>query len=192
MKLLRITIAALAAALVAGPALAHPGHGADGFAAGALHPVTGLDHLLAMIAVGLWAGIVFRKAWWVWPATFVGFMLAGFIMAGAGAPFPAAEAVIVASVIALGLAAAFGLKMPALAGCAAIAVFATAHGYAHGSEIAPASNSLAFAAGFALSTALLHAVGVALAWAAARQGGDLLTRAAGFGIAAAGAVMLLG
>lgn len=191
MKLPRNIIAGLAAALIAGPAFAHPGHGVDGFAAGALHPITGLDHLLAMLAVGLWAGLVFRKAWWVWPATFIGFMLAGFAVAGLGAAFPAVETVIVASVIALGLATAIDLKLPTLAGCAAIAVFATAHGYAHGAEIAGASV-LPFVAGFALSTALLYGAGVALSWLAVRHSGQALTRAAGFGIAAAGAVMLLG
>ncbi|MEO6339088.1 MAG: HupE/UreJ family protein, partial [Caulobacteraceae bacterium] len=110
-----ITIAA--ALMFATPALAHSGHGEHGgLVAGFIHPMTGLDHMLAMVGVGLWAGLVLKRGWWLWPAAFVGFMIVGFAAGlGGGGPLPGVEAVIGASVVALGLAVAFNLKAPAVA-----------------------------------------------------------------------------
>jgi urease accessory protein len=191
MKITRVLALAAGVALLASPAFAHPGHGGSGLLAGIVHPFTGLDHLLAMVGVGLWAGQVFKRAWWVWPATFVGFMTAGFGLAMIGVALPAPEVVIAASVVALGLAIGFRLKLPAMAGCAAIAIFGVAHGYAHGQEIPKDAHGLDFALGFIAATLTLHAIGLSLSWLVSARGGQAFARAAGFGMAAAGVAMLL-
>src|SRR4051812_1979393 len=126
--------AALFLALAATPALAHPGHGAS-LAAGLAHPLSGADHLLAMVAVGLWAGLRGGKAAWAWPAAFVAAMLGGFALGQTGAPLPVVEPTILASVIVLGLLTAAGAKAPTLVGAALIGLFGLAHGFAHGSEV---------------------------------------------------------
>ena len=161
---MRKTSAALLAvtlALTAGPALAHPGHEAGRFAAGLAHPLGGLDHMLAMIAVGLWASLRGGRAMWAWPAAFVAAMLAGY-GAGLAAPgVPLVEPAILASVIVLGGLIATDARIPFAAGLALIGLFGGAHGYAHGSE-APAAGALAaFPLGFALATAALHGLGLA-------------------------------
>lgn len=156
----------LAALLTASPAFAHldpAGHGS--FAAGASHPVFGPDHILAMVAVGLWAVVQARRmgetrALWLLPTAFVGMMALGFLFAMRGVGLPLVEPMILASVMVLGGMAALALRMP-LAGAAAITgIFALFHGHAHGAEIG-AAEALPYLAGFALSTALLHAAGVA-------------------------------
>ncbi|MBW3244142.1 HupE/UreJ family protein [Epibacterium sp. DP7N7-1] len=156
----------LAALLTASPAFAHldpAGHGS--FAAGASHPVFGPDHILAMVAVGLWAVVQARRtgetrALWLLPTAFVGMMTVGFLSAMRGVDLPLVEPMILASVMVLGGMAALALRMP-LAGAAAITgLFALFHGHAHGAEIG-AAEALPYLAGFALSTALLHAAGVA-------------------------------
>lgn len=177
-------VLALCALAVATPAVAHPGH-TEGF----IHPFTGLDHMLAMLAVGLWSGLVFRTRWQIWPATFAGFMLLGFVAARLGAPFPAVEAVILASVMALGLAVAFDLKLPALVGAGAIAVFGAAHGFAHGAEIAPGASPAQFALGFFAATILLHLAGLGLSFAALRNNARPMARIAGVGLAVTGLVL---
>ena len=190
----RIRIPALAGVLLlaAGPALAHPGHGAQsGFAVGLFHPFSGLDHLLAMVAVGLWAGLTFRKSWWIWPATFVGFMLAGFVLGVGHAAAPAAEVAIAASVIGLGLAIGLEFKPPAAVGSALIALFALAHGYAHGQEMPAGADTVRFALGFGLATVVLHGAGLAVAWTILRGRARPFVRLGGLGVAAAGVAMLL-
>jgi len=120
----------------ASPALAHPGHGEGGsFLAGLLHPLTGIDHLLAMLMVGLWAAIAFPRRWWVCPAAFVGFMVAGFGLGVSGAAFPMAEMLILASLVVLGLALVFDLRPPLAIAAPIVALFAIGHGFAHGSEM---------------------------------------------------------
>jgi len=183
--------------LVATPALAHPGHGlagmgqASAFTAGFLHPFTGLDHLLAMTAVGLWAGLVQpARSWAAWPAAFLAFMLAGFAIGVGGAAMPAVEGLIIASVIGLGLAVALRLKLPTLVGAAVIAVFALAHGYAHGQELPAGATALDFAAGFALATLCLHLMGLGLALAVRRARVETLARATGLGVAASGVALI--
>jgi urease accessory protein len=182
----RIALIAAALAAVATPAFAHVGgHGGNSLAAGFAHPFTGLDHLLAMTAVGLWAGLASGRAAWAWPAAFVAFMLAGFGLGLGAAPLPGVEAAILASVVVLGLAAAARLKAPLALGAAVVAAFALAHGYAHGQE-APPAGAGAFAAGFAAATALLHLAGLALAWTVVRLKAPRLAQAAGLGVAATG------
>jgi len=175
-----------AAMLFATPALAHSGHGAHGLVAGFMHPITGLDHMLAMVGVGLWAGLVLNRDWWLWPATFVGFMVAGFAAGVGGAALPGVEGVIAASVVALGFAVAFNLKAPATVGAAAIAVFGLAHGYAHGQELPAGASGVEFAVGFVAATIALHLAGFGLSWAVRRMNAQALARVSGAGLATAG------
>lgn len=189
-------IAPLLATLVAcaaTPALAHVGvHPESGFGAGFSHPFGGLDHLLAMTAVGLWAGLAQPNRPWLWPAAFVAAMLAGFAGGSAGIQVGGAEVLIVASVVALGLAVAARLKVPAVAGCAVVAAFGLAHGYAHGLEAPMRASAATFAAGFVLATLLLHLAGLALAWTARRPGAPDIARLAGLGVATAGLALAWG
>lgn len=172
-----------AALLIATPALAHPGHG-GGFAAGFAHPLAGLDHVLAMLAVGLWAAIRGRAALLAWPLAFVGGMAGGFALTQAGLVVPQVETMIAASVILLGGAVAVGLKAPSALGAAAIAAFGLFHGAAHGLELN--GSPLPFAAGFILASALLHAAGLAFATLGQHLAARWPLRLAGAGIAAAG------
>ena len=165
MKRICLTAAAIFAA---SPALAHLNpeeHGS--FLAGLSHPVFGLDHILAMIAVGLWAAFLGGRAIWALPSAFVGAMVAGFLGAVAGMPLPFVEPMILVSVFALGLAVAFALRLPIATAAGVVFLFGLFHGHAHGGELGAAA-ALAFGGGFALSTALLHAFGVTLAAGAER------------------------
>lgn len=167
------------------PAAAHTGHGAaDGFAAGVLHPFTGIDHMLAMLAVGLWAAIRGGGAIWAWPAAFVAAMLAGFALAMQGVVLPFYEPMILASLIGLGLVIALAVPMPMWGGAALIALFGLFHGYAHGVEVSGAV--LAFATGFALASLLLHIAGIAIAVLTARTVSMRPVRLAGTAIALTG------
>jgi urease accessory protein len=162
-----LPIFAVAASLAASPAFAHPGHGESGFAAGFSHPFGGADHLLAMLAVGAWAAMAGGRAGWAWPAAFVAAMAAGFVAGASDVGLPLVEAMILASVAVFGAALVFRWKLSPAAGAAMIAVFAAAHGFAHGQE-APASGLAAFAGGFALATGLIHLAGYSLYRLAAR------------------------
>jgi len=177
--------------LAAAPALAHPGHtGVTGFAAGFFHPLTGLDHLLAMLMVGLWAGIAFPRHWWLCPAAFLSFMLTGFTYGAHGGGLPVAEMLIVASVIGLGLALAADIRPPLALSAGVVALFAIGHGFAHGSEMAVGADSMRFAGGFLVSTALLHGIGLAGAHAVTIMGHRKASRAAGMAAAVAGMAMV--
>ncbi len=173
----------------AGPALAHldpVGHGS--FMAGFSHPLFGADHVLAMVAVGLWAALLGGRPVWLVPAAFVGTMLAGFLVAMSGTPLPFVEPVILASAVVIGLLAAVALNVPAAAAMALVSAFALFHGNAHGGEMGQAAAG-GYAAGFAIATALLHASGIFLGTGLDRLLG------AGFGrniARAAGAITALG
>ncbi|MGH8619587.1 MAG: HupE/UreJ family protein [Burkholderiales bacterium] len=157
---MRALIVFLAIALVPGLAWAHPFHTGDGFAAGWVHPFTGLDHLLAMVAVGLWAAQIGGRARWTVPLAFVTAMLLGAAASVAGLQVPLVEPMVAASVVVLGLLITLHRRTSVGAGAAICAVFAVFHGLAHASELPPATSALAYFAGFALATALLHATGV--------------------------------
>jgi urease accessory protein len=187
-----MSLASLAAlALGAGPALAHtglPGHEHGGLAAGLLHPAGGLDHLLAMIAVGLWSALAFRKPSHVTaaPAAFVLAMLSGAGLAFAGLDIALVETGIALSVIALGLLIMGRVELSLAAGSALVALFGLFHGYVHGAE---ASGSIAaYMAGFAFTTAVLHVAGIGLGQAIARL--KLAAPALGAGLVAAGTYLL--
>ena len=180
-------IAAFALALsFASPAFAHTGHDVNGLAAGLAHPVFGLDHLLAMVAVGLWAGLVGGRAFWAWPAAFVGSMVLGGVLGMQGIALPAIELVIVISVIALGMATALDLKLHVVLGAAIIALFGIAHGHAHGMEAPEMGSGLAYAAGFVVATAALHGIGLCLAALTRTRFAAKVTRVLGGLVALAG------
>jgi urease accessory protein len=156
-----LTLAALVAPV---PALAHTG--ADhlhGFAAGLLHPVGGLDHVLAMVAVGLWAGLLGGRAAWALPAGFLGAMVAGFGLGAIGLGLPMVEAGILASVIVLGALVAASARLSMVVAVPLVALFGLLHGHAHGTELA-GQGAVAYAAGFLAATAALHGLGVLAAW----------------------------
>jgi urease accessory protein len=157
-------------ALMTAPAFAHVdplAHGA--MASGILHPFSGADHMLAMIAVGLWASQLGGKARFAVPASFVAVMAAGFALALMGAVLPFVEPAILASVVGLGLLVALAVKLPTALGMVIVGAFALFHGYAHGAELGGA-DALSFGVGFVAATAILHAIGLALgAWASAKS-----------------------
>jgi urease accessory protein len=163
MKSRMIKQAAISALLMvaAMPAEAHVGAGTTiSFTAGFMHPPSGLDHLTVMIAVGLWAAIKGGRALWAWPLAFVGMMLVGGELGMLQVALPFVEPGILASVVVLGLLVALAVRLPASAGIAVIGLFALLHGHAHGTVAPENAGGLGYMAGFALATALLHAVGI--------------------------------
>ena len=158
----RLFVTAAIFAVTTAPALAHLDPAEHGsFLAGVTHPLSGADHMLAMIAVGLWAAQIGGKARWAVPAAFVSLMALGFLLALAGIPLPFVEPGILASVIGLGLLVALAVRVPTVIGAAVVGVFALFHGHAHGGELGTAT-ALSFGLGFVAATALLHAAGVGL------------------------------
>jgi len=178
---------ALMLLLAATPAYAHVGVGhTSGFAAGALHPLTGVDHILAMVAVGLWAGLRGGRALWLWPAAFVGSMIAGGALGMAGLPVPFVEQGIQGSLLVLGLLVALSARPSLAIGCAVIALAGIFHGHAHGAEAPETASGLEYALGFVVATSTLHAIGVALTVLATRYTATILVRIAGAATAVAG------
>ena len=180
-------------ALVAMPAaaLAHEeaGHAA-GFLAGLTHPVSGLDHVLAMIAVGLWGAVLGLPAIWVLPVAFPLVMAVGGLMGLLGFPLPGVEVGIAVSAIVLGVMVLAEVRPPLWLAAAIVAFFAVFHGHAHGRELPAGTSALLYSLGFVVATGLLHAVGILLGaahrWAAGRHA----VRIAGGGVALAGLVFL--
>lgn len=178
--------------LVAAPAFAHVGHTeTSGFAAGIGHPVLGPDHLLAMVAVALWAALVSPRQFWVPPAGFLTGMVLGGLAGLGGGALPGMEIAIAGSVLAFGLLAVFKVPLPALAGAALALVFGVAHGFAHGAEIPGQAGAVGYVAGFLIATAALHLSGT-LAGLGLRDRFMPLARMAGGAVAAAGLWMTVG
>jgi urease accessory protein len=189
MRILALMVACLMAG--AGQAAAHPSITRTfSFAAGLSHPLSGLDHLLAMMAVGFWAALSGGRRVWTWPLAFIASMLIGGGLAHEGLTLPNIEPAIAASAIILGLAIALLLKLPAAAGAFMIAAFGMAHGYAHGLE-APGAGFALYAAGFTLATAALHLTGIAGGFLIGRQAKPWVPRAVGALTAAAGFALLM-
>lgn len=177
----------VALCLIAGTASAHTGdHAASGFAGGLAHPFMGLDHLLAMIAIGLWAAQQGGRALWAIPAAFVGAMGLGFAVAGAGWTLPHVEPAIAVSVLVLGLLVAMRQHASLLASMAVAAVFALFHGVAHGLEMPQAVSPVLYALGFMLATVCLHGAGLASSVI-----GRHTMRLTGVGIAITGLALVL-
>jgi len=186
--------ALIAASLLAGmptAALAHTGVGhVFGFSSGFLHPLGGLDHLLAMFAVGLLAAQLGGRAIWLVPTTFVSVMVLGALAGLAGVPLPGTEYGILLSVIVIALPVAFALGIPTGVAMALVGVFAIFHGHAHGAEIPIDAHAGTYVAGFALATALIHAAGIALGLVLGRLAAGTL-RLTGAAIVLAGCVLAI-
>ena len=183
-----------AATLAPAAALAHPGHAdQSGFVPGFLHPIAGLDHILAMVTVGILAYQIGGRALWLVPTTFLAIMAAGGLLGIAGVSFYFVEPGIAASVVVLGIVVALALKPPVAVAMALVAVFAVFHGYAHGIEAPLDGSTATYGAGFLLATALLHAFGIGFGMLVGRISatqGQLGYRLAGSAVALSGLVIL--
>lgn len=176
------------------PVLAHAHHlpgEARGFASGLSHPLLGWDHLLAMVAVGLWATQLGGRALWLVPSAFVALMTVGGALGMARVPVPMVEAGILASVLVLGLLIAAAARLPLLGAMALVGLFAIFHGYAHGAEMPAAASGFSYGAGFVLATAALHACGIGLGLLARKYTSAPALRFAGAAIALAGLCLWL-
>jgi len=173
---------ALSVLLIPVIAMAHPGHDeTSGFVSGLSHPLFGPDHLLAMVAVGLWAALTGGRALWAYPAAFMAAMLAGGLAGAGAAGLPVVEPVILASVVVIGAAAALALRVSLWAALPALALFGLAHGHAHGVE---GPGGAEYALGFVIATGALHGAGIGLARVGLTAG-----RVLGGGVALAGVVL---
>lgn len=149
--------------LLTNSASAHAGTGLPGgWVSGFKHPFGGLDHLLAMVSVGLWGALLGRPLIHVLPVIFPALMVAGAVLAMVGVPLPPVEVGIAASVLVLGACIALSLRGPVWAACLVVAVFAVFHGYAHGKELPSSADPIGYSAGFVLGTGVLHALGIGI------------------------------
>ena len=194
-KSVLVMLATFASAL---PLLASAHVGADGaahhdigFVQGFLHPFTGMDHLAAMVAVGLWSALIARNArdtLWA-PLGFAAMLLAGALVGLAGVRVPGVEPMIAASLLVIGLLVVTRLRLPGPLAAAVVGAFAVFHGVAHGYELAGDHGAAAAIAGMVAATAMLHAAGIAIGWAL-RQRGAWLPRVTGAAVALFGAALL--
>lgn len=174
------------------PLLAHEESSIQGgFLAGLTHPIFGLDHLLAMVAVGIWGAVLGRPLLYLLPVIFPTVMTLGAIVGMGDFPIGFAEIAIGLSVLCLGALIALRASLPVWAASLIVGAFALFHGYAHGRELPLSSDPVAYSAGFVLATGLLHLIGVGLGWAAGRARNErLIFRVAGWALTAAGAVFV--
>jgi urease accessory protein len=192
---MRILLALAMLAVTPTLAFAHAGDHSTGFAYGLAHPIGGLDHILAMVAVGIFAFVLGGKSLWAVPASFVSMMVFGFALGVAQIDLPFVEFGIAASVIVIGAAAAFGKPMPVALASALVGLFAIFHGYAHGAEMPANGSGFEYAAGFVVATALLHTSGIAASFGLAKmigKDGKMAARVAGAAFAAGGMGILAG
>ena len=188
----QVALVAVATTAFSSAALAHVGdHSHMSFAEGLLHPFSGLDHLLAMVAVGLWASQLGGRALWLLPLTFPVVMAVGAALGFGGVPLPWVEIGITASVLVLGAAVALTLRPSLAVSMPLIGLFAALHGYSHGVELPANASALTYAAGFVAATLVLHLAGIALGLAANRVPLRYAARTAGGAIASVGVVLLL-
>ena len=181
----------LALVISSAPVHAHVQTGeASGFLTGLRHPVSGLDHAVAMIAVGLWGAQLGAPALWLLPVTFPMVMALGGVFGLLGVPLPGIEVGIAASAVLLGLVVMFALRPPLAVAVALVAVFAIFHGHAHGTELPPGQSALLYSMGFVVATGCLHGVGVAIGVIHRWRWGQTLLRAAGAVVALAGIVFM--
>jgi urease accessory protein len=173
------------------PALAHVGGGQlGGFASGFAHPIFGFDHLLAMLAVGIWGAQMGGRSVWTLPVTFPLVMALGGIMGMAGVPIPSVELGIALSVLVLGLAIAFAWRPFEPVALVIIAAFAIFHGYAHGAELPAAADPAAYSAGFVAATGAIHVAGIGVGLVIGRLMNGWVSRGLGGAIAAGGLYFL--
>ena len=182
----------LLSVLTASPGFAHEQTGVGGgLAAGLLHPLTGLDHLVAMVAVGIWGAQLGGAAIWVLPIVFPLVMALGAVVGILKIGLPVPELVIALSALVLGLAVALRVRAPFVLAAAVVAVIAIFHGHAHGAELPSAANPLAYGCGFVVATGLLHAFGITIGALARWPGGERVIQGVGAAIAALGGYFLV-
>ena len=174
-------------ALAASPLAAHEGGTAAGLLSGLYHPISGMDHVLAMVAVGIWGAQLGPPAIWVLPVTFPAVMAFGGMLGLLGVPIPGVEVAIGLSALLLGIMVALERRPSLVVAGALVAFFAIFHGHAHGAELPEGQSGLAYSIGFVASTGTLHGLGITLGLAHRWERGRLALRAAGTGIALAGA-----
>jgi urease accessory protein len=173
--------------LLCGQADAHTGTGLPGgFASGFKHPFSGLDHLLAMVSVGLWGAFLGRPLIYLLPVIFPAVMAGGAVLAMIGLRLPPVEIGIALSVLVLGACIAFAIKAPVWVASLIVAAFALFHGYAHGIELPSAADPVGYSVGFVLATGFLHVLGIGIGTLNDRPGGLVMTRSAGGIIAVIG------
>lgn len=187
----RLALAAAPLTLMASPAWAHVAKGIQGgFESGFIHPVLGLDHLLAMLAVGIWGAQMGGRAVWTLPVTFPMIMALGGLIGMSGFELPHVETGIGLSVLVLGLAIAAAWRAPEVIALPIVAAFAIFHGFAHGQELPNAVDPASYAVGFVVATGAIHVVGIAIGLFVKSMANGLIARAAGAAIAAAGVYFL--
>ena len=192
-----IFVRAIAIGLVFGllsqGAEAHSGTGiVGGFWSGVLHPITGWDHVIAMVAVGLWGAFLGRPAIWILPVVFPLVMAFGGAMGVLGIPLPQVETGIALSAVVLGLMVAMAARLPILWAGLIVGVFAIFHGHAHGTELPGAANPFAYALGFVVATGCLHIFGILIGMLTHSKQGQLAVRTGGAAIAVTGLAFLTG
>ena len=186
-----IRLFALLPALLASPAaLAHTGDVAGGFIGGLAHPVFGPDHVIAMVAVGLWGAFLGAPAIVILPIVFPLVMAAGGVLGILGVPLPGVEIGIAVSAVLLGMMVALAARPPLWIAAVMVGAFAIFHGHAHGAELPPGADALAYSAGFVIATGCLHLVGIGFGLLARWPSGRLAVRTAGGAIAIAGLMFL--
>ncbi len=185
-------ILVVGAMLSAAPALAHTGESGGGFISGLAHPIFGPDHVVAMVAVGLWGAFLGMPAIWLLPVVFPLVMALGGVLGIIGVPMIAVETGIATSAIVLGLMVALAARPPLWAAAVLVGAFAIFHGYAHGKELPDGANAVAFSAGFVIATGLLHLCGIAFGLLTHWPTGRYAVRAAGGVIALVGVAYLSG
>ena len=174
-------------------ALAHAPEGAGGgFVTGFLHPIMGVDHLVAMVAVGLWGAFLGERALWILPIVFPSIMAFGAAFGIVGLEIPLVEFVIALSGVVLGALIALRVRAPLAIAMVLVGIFAIFHGYAHGVEMPEQISAITYSAGFVIGTGLLHLAGVAIGFATRLPRGELLVRGCGGVISAIGLSYLVG
>lgn len=180
-------------ALLCGEALAHAEPGlAGGFGSGFMHPILGADHLVAMVAVGLWGAQLGRPAIWILPITFPSVMALGALLGILGVPLPWPETGVALSAVALGVLVATGTRLPFPAAAVLVGLFAVFHGYAHGLELPEAVHALAYGVGFVTCTGLLHLLGISIGALMRWPSGSRIVRLCGVVVTVVGLYFLAG
>ena len=174
------------------PAYAHnEASAAGGVIAGLSHPFLGVDHMLAMIAVGVWGAFLGRPLLMILPMVFPVTMTVGAALAIAAVPFPPVELGVAVSVIGLGILILTAARPAPAVACAVVAIFALFHGYAHGTELPATADPVGYSVGFVLATGFLHLGGICLGLLKSLRFGEIVLRAAGAAMAAAGVMFLI-
>ncbi len=179
-------------AVAATPAFAHTGSMSGGFMGGFAHPLFGPDHVVAMVAVGLWGAFLGAPAIWLLPIVFPLVMAGGGVLGILGVPLPAVETGIAMSAVVLGMMVALAARPPLWVAAVLVGIFAIFHGHAHGAELPPGADAVAYSVGFVVATGLLHLAGIAFGLLARWPAGRFAVRAAGGAIALAGLAFLSG